>query len=146
MPRDERGNRPGREGREGQQAARRVQGGRLTHEGSQVGGLGGVILGEGLHLALAALAALLGQEAQVPVAGVLELQRHAGGGKLISEHAAARLPQAGLGPSNRQRSSRLQLRFLLISLSAGRTQGAALPGPRCRHHARRRLLGGPLSG
>lgn len=37
-------------------------------------GLGGVILGEGLHLALSALAALAGQEAQRAVAGVLELQ------------------------------------------------------------------------
>lgn len=37
----------------------------LTHEGGEVGRLGGVVLGERLHLALAAPAALLGQEAQV---------------------------------------------------------------------------------
>ena len=45
-----------------------------THEGGEVRRLGGVIPGEGLHLALAALAALLGQEAQVAVARGLELQ------------------------------------------------------------------------
>jgi hypothetical protein len=46
----------------------------LTHEGSKVGCHLGVVLREGLHLALGALAALLGQEAQVAVAGSLELQ------------------------------------------------------------------------
>ena len=45
-----------------------------THEGGEVWRLGGVIPGEGLHLALSALAALLGQEAQVAVARGLELQ------------------------------------------------------------------------
>ena len=47
--------------------------GLVAHEGSEMRLLGGVIAGEGLNFALAALAALLGQEAQRAVAGMLKL-------------------------------------------------------------------------
>ena len=47
----------------------------VAHEGSKMRSLGGVITGERLHLTLSALAALLGQEAQMTVAGCLELRR-----------------------------------------------------------------------
>mmetsp|Transcript_26813 Transcript_26813/g.58434 ORF Transcript_26813/g.58434 Transcript_26813/m.58434 type:complete len:397 (+) Transcript_26813:764-1954(+) len=43
------------------------------HEGGQMAGLGGVILGEGLHLAARVHGALLGQEAQRAVTGMFEL-------------------------------------------------------------------------
>lgn len=44
--------------------------GLVTHKGSQVGLLGGIVLGKGLDLALATTATLLGQKAQRAVAGV----------------------------------------------------------------------------
>ena len=44
----------------------------VADEGSQVNGLGGVILGEGLHLTTVAYRALLGQESQRAVSGMFE--------------------------------------------------------------------------
>uniref|UniRef100_A0A3Q3GNE0 Uncharacterized protein n=1 Tax=Labrus bergylta TaxID=56723 RepID=A0A3Q3GNE0_9LABR len=46
--------------------------GLVSHEGSEVDGLAGVIFGPGAHLASVLLAPLVGQEPHVPVAGCVE--------------------------------------------------------------------------
>ena len=84
----------------------------LTHEGRQVRRLGLVILGEGLHLALAALAALLGEEPQTAVARGLELRQQRSCGMSVSPqrrksvvagHRISVRQQASLPRNRRQR-------------------------------------------
>ena len=110
-------------------------------------GLGGVIPGERLHLAAAAAAPLLGQEAQVAVAGRLELQagpEAAGGGG-----RGVRRAEAGQGTARRLFGCTLA-RCTCCRIPGGctgwlgrrwlmhgaRCRGALHRCQRCRHHAR----------